>query len=120
MLTPRVIRTPEDYRRVSERERDRLAVIPADVLTSDLMEGLRVDPEKLDEIMAKQRNGESAPFQPTETPPPLEANQEEYGPMRRSLRPSAPASEPEPGSYDVPISLLNRSRAPVVPASASK
>lgn len=119
VLTPRVIRTPEDYRRVSAQERDRLAVIPGEVLTSDLMEGLRVDPEKLDEIMARQRNGEAGTFAPMATPPPLEADREEYGPLRPALRPATPTREPEPGSYDVPVSLLNGARPVVVPPAAS-
>jgi type II secretory pathway component GspD/PulD (secretin) len=109
ILTPRVVRSIEDYRELSEQERDRTGMIPDDVLTSPLMQGLRIEPENLvprksdDPIGAPRRAVPPAPGQP-------EDDVEIYGPLKKPApRKAAPppteeeAPHAQPATYDVPI-----------------
>lgn len=95
VLTPRVVRTVEDYRELSIQERDRTGMIPHDVLTHPLMNGLRLSPE---DLPAGESGRELGPFpaeDQTFTPGPPE---EEYGPQ-----PDRSAPPEDSSSYDVPI-----------------
>jgi type II secretory pathway component GspD/PulD (secretin) len=94
VLTPRIVRTIEDYREVSIQERDRTGTIPPEIQSSPLMQGLQVKPEDLQPATSDKELG---PFPaPASAPAPME---EEYGPT--------PGEKPEsnpPDSYDVPVS----------------
>ena len=100
ILTPRVVRTVEDYRELSLAERDRTGAIPPQVLSNELMNGLRVRPEDLPPE-GKERLGPS-PGQEQ----PEEYDRDVYGPIRSSLEPAPAEPEPaaDPESYDVPLS----------------
>ncbi|GEM_PF-1673255 len=102
VLTPHVIRTVDDYRELSLAERDTLEAIPNDVLTDPLMQGLRVSPDDLPALEARERSrrGPAQPPGPKSAPPQAE---EEYGPMRPALRPEP--APPDDDSYNVPLSL---------------
>lgn len=113
ILTPRVVRSIEDYRELSQQERDRTGVIPDEVLTSPLMQGLRIEPEQLvprksdDPMGAPRRVVPPAPVQPEE-------DVEIYGPMKKpSPRKATPPPTEEsphaqPSSYDVPITRATK------------
>jgi general secretion pathway protein D len=105
VLTPHVIRTVEDYRELSIRERDRLVVTPIEVLSDPLMEGLQLSTDEAQDMEAR-RNKDTLPLR--EAPAPLDnaVPSEEYGPLRPVLRPEPPPAPPD--SYDVPLSLRTR------------
>ena len=97
IMTPRVVRSVEDYRELSTHERDRLTVIPDEVLTSDLMEKLRVPPEEL-----RPRDGGDmfGPFQLEPKPEESVPDPDVYGPVR----PKSALPPPRTDSYDIPVS----------------
>ncbi len=109
ILTPRVVRTVEDYRELSIRERDHTGVLPDDVLTSPLMKGLRVKPENLRPFVSK---GLLDPFpsriarEAKQEEPEEEFDEEVYGPLRPASVGEEDLDEEidDPDSYDVPIS----------------
>jgi type II secretion system protein D len=94
VLTPRVVRTVEDYRELSIQERDRTGMIPRDVVTHPLMNGLRVQPE---DLPAEQTGRELGPFPAEDQAYPNGPAGDEYGPQ-----PARPTPV-EDSSYDVPI-----------------
>jgi type II secretion system protein D len=111
IMTPRVVRTVEDYRELSVQARDHTGIIPDTVKTNPLMRGLRVDPEELVPSDGTELFG---PFD--ETLPPeegwMESGAERYGPMRpvRPLRrpERAPRWREDPDSYNVPLGMSGR------------
>ena len=98
ILTPRVVRTVDDLRELSAQERDRTGELPDEVLTSALMEKLRVSPEDLVPIAGADMTG---PFPPTPAAAPTH-DQDIYGPPRptQSIQ---PAGDPQ-NTYDIPVS----------------
>ena len=107
VLTPRVVRTPQDYQELSREERDKTGNIGEDVLLNPLMQGLRVKPEDL-----APRHGEEnvGPYPAAPKPSPDDApadDPEIYGPKRA---PRAKESKPQvdPASYDVPVTRATR------------
>ncbi len=110
ILTPHVIRSIEDYRELSATERDRTGIIPPDVLTSPLMQGLQVKPDNL--IIDGQPRPDLKPVTPREEDEP-----DDGGPANEQYGPSKPAAMLErvrkelngtadPNSYDVPLPTL--------------
>lgn len=111
VLTPRVVRTPDAFRDLSLTERDRMKVIPAEMLSDPLFESLQVRPEEFNDLQdnvpaaaprGTGRDPASAPAGPTP------ATDELYGPVRPALRPEDQA--PPPDSYDVPLTLRTSAR----------
>ena len=94
-------------------ERDHTGVLPDNVLTSELMRGLRVAPEDLKPAAGKDllgpfRKGKTREREPAELEPQPdeEFDEDVYGPLPPA---SAGGEEPDdeiedPDSYDVPIS----------------
>lgn len=80
VLTPRVVRSVEDFRDVSVRARDESGILPPEVLSSRLMGNLRVRPELLAPDSADDTLG---PFPGTQPP--------------------SPRSVPRNGGYDIPL-----------------
>jgi general secretion pathway protein D len=106
VLTPHVVRTVDDYRALSVAERDRMEVIPTDVLSDPLMQGLRVSPEEVREIEAEQ--GGPALIG-RETPAARDENtRDQYGPLRPARQPETAPAPSEPDSYDVPLTYRTR------------
>ena len=103
ILTPRVVRSVEDYRELSIQERDRTGVLPDEVLTSELMDGLRVSPADLTPPEAEDMLG---PFPEGPEGKHREPYDEEvYGPQRASsAERGRDEKRDDPDSYDVPIS----------------
>ena len=113
VLTPRVVRSVEEYRELSIQERDHTGKLPDKVLTDELMNGLRVAPENLqpavrtETISPKPR--EKAKIEPRQAQPePEPADDEEYGPqLSRSTSSDASGDamkDENQDSYDVPLS----------------
>ena len=104
ILTPRVVRTIDDYRELSVQERDRTGYLPDEVLTSELMNELRVSPE---DLAPAEGEGLLGPF--PEAPADKESDahdREVYGPQRASSSDQGRQEQGggDPDSYDVPIS----------------
>ncbi len=96
VLTPRVIRTVEDFHDVSVDERDTMQGLPQEFLTNPSLGTLRVTPvEPLDESDAP---ADLPPSDPQDETPAHEP----FGPQRP---PAAPRNDPKtnPNSYDVPV-----------------
>lgn len=100
VLTPTIVRTVEDYRELSARERDRLTEIPEESLTSDLMEKLRLTPEELRDRRANVLLG---PF-PREKETPEQMNEDDYGPIRKGDEKDDHKEKSD--NYDIPISAV--------------
>ena len=107
IMTPRVVRTIEDYRELSVEARDYTGIMPGDVKTNPLMRGLQVHPEDLipadsedvlgpfDEMNAEPDDGQRG------------GKQEEYGPLPPiSMRPSKLEGLGDPNSYEIPLGML--------------
>ena len=109
VLTPHVVREVREYRDLSLVERDRMSVIPMDMLTDPLLQGLRMAPE---ELSALEPGPGVADLILRETPSEEaeEPDHETYGPLRPALRPDQPESETNPNSYDVPLTSRGRRR----------
>jgi len=104
VLTPHVIRTPDEFRALSEAERDQHELLPQDVLESPLMQGLRVVPS---EEQVPPESLTPSPAEPGESlQESLEPKEEEYGPLRPALR--VPPADAD--SYDVPLTARLRGR----------
>lgn len=110
VLTPRVVRTIEDFRSLSVEERDRSArsgLLDEDVLTSPFMNKLRVKPEELFKHGFKSPagangsngNGEITPLTPGDVGGDEPVQPDEYGPVR----PSSKSDSDKPAAYDIPI-----------------
>ncbi|MCH8805505.1 MAG: hypothetical protein IH986_05400, partial [Planctomycetes bacterium] len=105
VITPRIIRTVEDYRDLSAEERDRTGILPDEVLTSPLMQGLRVEPGEIDNADTEDLLGPfpDEPILPNngkDAPPPAG---NEFGPRRPAKHKSGNGIKPDPNSYNVPI-----------------
>ncbi|MBL8879227.1 MAG: hypothetical protein JNG88_08915, partial [Phycisphaerales bacterium] len=92
ILTPRIVRTVEDYRTISIEERDRTGQVPREVLSNPLMQGLQLRPDAL------PGEGYDVPLNET----PGASPDDQYGPLPPGHGDSD--EQAESGSYDVPIS----------------
>ncbi len=110
-MTPKVVRTVEDGRRISIEKRDESGIITDNMKQSPLMEGLQLKPEDEQEISSLDLPPESAepgampasyepvvpvepvPGQPPVAPPPTEPSKPKYGPEVPKYGPMVPASE---------------------------
>ncbi|HUN80939.1 MAG TPA: secretin N-terminal domain-containing protein, partial [Phycisphaerae bacterium] len=98
-MTPHVIRTPEDARRLSIEKRDESGIITDTMKQSPLMEKLRVTPESEDEVTGGEDGyipviapaGETTPAQPVNEPEP--SNKPKYGPKAPRYGPIVPAGD---------------------------
>jgi len=111
VLTPRIVRTVEDYRELSIAERDRTGILPPDVLSSPLMNKLRVAPEDL--RPEEPENELLGPFpQNGQTLEPKPRDEDVYGPVRQpARRDNQPAPPKVENSYDIPVSSAKRTPA---------
>lgn len=109
VLTPRVLRSVEDYREESIFQRDRSGTLPGEILTSPLMNRLRVPPE---ELAPSQQDGALGPFRqkPERYKPYTDEGRsrlpEELRPQPSDdAAPSRSATPPPPAkpSFDVPV-----------------
>lgn len=99
-MTPRIVRTVEDGRRISIQKRDESGIITDNMKQSPMFRGLQLHPETEDQIM----DLETMPtYEPTLEPmgapsapatPPADPG-ERYGPTAPRYGPIAPASEDE-------------------------
>jgi type II secretion system protein D len=103
VLTPRVLRTIEDYRDASIEVRDETGTLPTDVLTSPLMKGLRVEPKERVRLKDENLLG-PFPSEPRRDEHESPWNDDTYGPPGpASARPVEAGTQVDPNSYDVPI-----------------
>lgn len=102
VLTPRVVRSSEEYRQESLMERDRLKLMWGELLEDPLLETLRIQRGEAPPV-ERREHWDKTPAPPTEPrrEPEIEPQYEEYGPVRPALR-TAPV-DGDPTSYDVPI-----------------
>jgi type II secretion system protein D len=98
VLTPRVIRTPEEYREQSVVERDRLQLISQDVLRDPLMQGLQIKNDTPAPAGAAPVRRETPPADERLAPP----TEEEYGPIQPAVH-GAVLPATDPNSYDLPL-----------------
>ncbi|MFQ5805202.1 MAG: type II secretion system protein GspD, partial [Phycisphaerae bacterium] len=105
ILTPRVLRTLDDYRELSMQERDRTGELPDAVLTNELMNALRVSPEELAPTEGEDLLG-PFPEAPGTIEPEEKFDPDLYGPVRPSStsEEQAEVETVDPDSYNVPIS----------------
>lgn len=105
-LTPRIVRTVEDGRRLSIEERDKSGIITNEMKQSPMFERLRIVPETGDEIDTIEdypeasESGRMQKIEPVKTRP-----EKKYGPKAPRYGPMVPASE------DVVARRHNRSTA---------
>jgi hypothetical protein len=102
VLTPHVIRAPEDFRRVSEIERNRLEVLPEDTLSDPLMQGLQIHGDEAPLIEPAPYAPDASLYPDDRQPRRDRLRPDEYGPERPRPRPTQPA---DVQTYDVPLSL---------------
>ncbi|MFQ5423301.1 MAG: secretin N-terminal domain-containing protein [Phycisphaerae bacterium] len=88
-LTPRIVRTVEDGRRLSIEERDGSGIITENMKQSPLFEGLQVFPESEGEI----EDIEAPPTVPGLPPPIRKTPRRHYGPKVPEYGPRLPASD---------------------------
>jgi hypothetical protein len=107
VLTPHVIRSPQEFRELSIAEVAKMELIPDESLSDPLMQGLQ---RHLDEF---EEGGEFAmPDEETEQPAAPESempDEEVYGPVRPTLYPDR-REQVDPNSYDVPKQMQQRRR----------
>jgi len=99
ILTPRVVRSVEDYRDLSIQERDRMTVISKDVLTNPMMGDLQVKPDELTPAVGGDMMG---PFPKGPGAGDEEKDEDVYGPTRTNADELKSKSK-ESGSYDIPV-----------------
>jgi type II secretion system protein D len=104
VLTPHVVRTVDDMRRISVIERDRLETISQDVLQNELMQGL----QKKDDELLSDEAFQAEPADPADREA-LEPREEEYGPLRPALR-TRPEPVTDEDSYNVPVTMRSAAR----------
>ena len=112
ILTPRVIRSVEDFRENSLVQRDRTGTLPIEVLTNPLMNRLQVDPE---ELRPPENEGAFGPFRrPTSEEMPYSREFPPAGDLpirpRRDDLPAAPEVNRRP-TYDLPLPASYRVRS---------
>lgn len=114
VLTPRVIRTVEDFREESIAQRDRTGDLPGEILTNPLLNRLRVPPEQLNPA---DQDGVFGSFQPEqrERRPytrefPAEPLPENEQPTRTRTNETAAPPAPRKPTYDLPIPAGYRAR----------
>jgi type II secretion system protein D len=105
ILTPRIIRTPRDFRDVSLMQRDASGIVPSEVLTAPIMRGLRIKEEDL-----PADGDEFGPFDARDHGDlpqyDEDAGDDDYGPLhdlgrvREALRSGEATDET---GYDLPI-----------------
>lgn len=99
ILTPRIVRTVEDYRSISLEERDRTGQVPREVLSNPLMQGLQLRPDAIPQEGYDIPEGNESGTSPDD----------QYGPLPPTHESSDEQTESE--SYDVPLSFATRSNA---------
>jgi len=103
VLTPRVLRTIEDYRDASIEVRDETGTLPTDVLTSPLMKGLRIEPKQHVPLEDENLLG-PFPGEPGADEDQGPWDDDTYGPPGpASDQPAEAGTQVDPNSYDVPI-----------------
>jgi general secretion pathway protein D len=104
ILTPRVVRTVDDYRALSIEERDRTGELPDSVLTSELMNALRVSPAGITPAEGEELLG-PLPEAIGPPEPEEELDKEVYGPVQSSSsEKDGDKQRGDSDSYNVPIS----------------
>lgn len=106
VLTPRIIRTVEDYRELSREERDKSGIIGEDVLTNPLMQGLRVAPE---DLMPRRGEENIGPYPKPAPPTGSEDDPDVYGP-KRTKRLRDELKPIDPASYDIPVTRVSSAK----------
>ncbi len=101
VLTPHVLRSVEDYRDLSTRERDYTGLIPPETLADPLLQSLR---RPLDEPLPDQPPLRGEP----QNLPAEDDDEDLYSPVRPALKPEE-RDQIDPDSYDVPLSWGRRS-----------
>ncbi len=96
VLTPRVVRTPEEYHDMSIVERDRLQLIDKDALSDPLMQNLQIKGDGQEPATIPVRR-EAAPADENLAP-----TEEEYGPFQPAMHGALMPAE-DPNSYDLPL-----------------
>jgi hypothetical protein len=105
VMTPRVIRAPEDYRALSIEQRDKTGMIPDDVKANPLMQGLQVKPGET--TPAEDDSAyDSVKLPSSRGNGPRGETPEEYGPANPTGAPVEPDGKNDPDSYDIPVSML--------------
>ena len=103
VLTPRVLRTIEDYHDASIEVRDETGTLPYDVLTNPLMKGLRIEPKDLRPLSDEELLG-PFPSKLIEPEAETESAEDTYGPPAPASRQQKETgTQVNPNSYDVPI-----------------
>jgi type II secretory pathway component GspD/PulD (secretin) len=99
-MTPHVIRTVEDARRLSIEKRDESGIITPNMKQSPLMEKLRVTPESESEWLGPEEappteepGGQPLPVQPMQEEGPEPDQKPKYGPQPPKYGPLAPPDE---------------------------
>lgn len=105
ILTPRVIRTREEFHEISVEARDQNCMLPEEIKCNPLMRGLRVRPE---DLAPSGEGGLLGPFPNDAAQVPVlnGPSPEEYGPVRPE---SAPPNDLD--TYNVPTSMLMKRRS---------
>ncbi|MCA9242329.1 MAG: hypothetical protein KDA32_00130 [Phycisphaerales bacterium] len=103
VLTPRVVRTVDDFRDVSVRARDESGILPPDVLSSRLMGNLRVRPERLAPTTADDTLG---PFPGPRSPTPGAAPRNAGYDIPLGSRGGAP--QLNGNAYEIPLTLQDQ------------
>jgi type II secretion system protein D len=106
VLTPHVVRTIEEFHELSLVERDATKLLPDEIRTDPLMQGLRMEPEPLPPAEGVGAEPGAPGGGLREHP---EANEEEYGPVRPTLHVETTRDE-QPDTYDVPLTLRGARR----------
>ncbi len=116
-LTPRIVRTVEDGRRVSIQKRDESGIITDNMKQSPMFRGLQLHPETADEIMDLETHPTYEPtLEPAERPaePPVDEPQPRYGPTAPRYGPVVPAKEDAVADGERPVRPYAKPAPPVV------
>jgi type II secretion system protein D len=106
VLTPHVVRTVEEFQELSLAQRDATKLVPDEILTDPLLQGLRVEPSATPELEGEMAEPAVRDAVRREEPG---VDEDEYGPIRPTLR-VEPKREADPDSYDVPVTLRSARR----------
>ncbi len=109
-LTPKVVRTVEDGRRISIAKRDESGIITDNIKQSVLLEGLRVQPETAGEVESLETPPlyEQVPLPPGMQTPVETELQPQYGPEAPKYGPEVPKYGPLSPTGDGTVALRQR------------